>query len=111
MKDIQHHVLDKISIFKVHQSKNESIVYSILAVLYSDKMERRTFHQPSAYKKYWKLLNVKNIPFSIKNKQIFYFLNNNPQLDITIRLFDSVAISGSNMEIFDYKTIGKKKTS
>ena len=107
MKDIHHPVLDNISIFKVHQSKNESFVYSILAALYSNKIDSRTYHHPSAYKKFRKLLNVNSIPFPMKNKQVFHFLKNNQRLDINIRLFDSVAISSREMNIFDYKTIGK----
>ena len=42
---------------------------------------------------------------------MFHFLKNNPQLDITIRLFDSVAIPSREMKTFDFKTIAKGKTS
>ena len=45
----------------------------------------------------------------MKNKHIFHFLKNNPRLDISIRLFDSVTISSREMKIFNYKTIGKGK--
>ena len=109
MKDIHHPVLDNVSIFKVHQSKKESFLYSVLAALYSNNIDRRTFHNPNAYKKYRKLLNLTNIPFPMKNKHIFHFLKNNPRLDISIRLFDSVTISSREMKIFNYKTIGKGK--
>ena len=55
------------------------------------------------------MLNLTNIPFPMKNKHIFHFLKNNPRLDISIRLFDSVTISSREMKIFNYKTIGKGK--
>ena len=50
MEDIHHPILNNNSIFKVYQSKHESFLYSILAVLYSNKIDRRSFHRPSAYK-------------------------------------------------------------
>ena len=109
MKDFHHPVLDNVSIFKVHQSKKESFLYSVLAALYSNNIDRRTFHNPNAYKKYRKLLNLTNILFPMKNKHIFHFSTNNLRLDISIRLFDSVTISSREMKIFDYKTIGKGK--
>ena len=106
MNDIHHPALENISIFKVHQSKNESFLYSILAALYSNKIDSRIFHHPRAYQKYRNLLNLKNIPFPMKNKHIFHFLRNNPKLNISIRLFDSVTISRKDMNIFDYNIIG-----
>ena len=54
MEDIHHPVLNNNSIFKVYQSKDESFLYSILAALYSNKIDRRSFHRPSAYEKYKK---------------------------------------------------------
>ena len=68
MEDIHHPILNNNSIFKVYQSKGESFVYSILAALYSNKIDRRSFHRPSAYQKYRKLLNLKNITLPISNK-------------------------------------------
>ena len=47
----------------------------------------------------------------MENKHIFHFVKNNPQLDITIRSFDSVAISSREMKFFEYKTMGKGETS
>ena len=88
MQDIFHPILNNNSIFKIYQSKDESFLYSILAAIYSQKIENKIFHQPNAYKKFKKLINVKNIPFPMKNKHINRFLENNPKLDITIRLFD-----------------------
>ena len=79
MKDIHHPVLDNVSIFKVHQSKKESFLYSVLAALYSNNIDRRTFHNPNAYKKYRKLLNLTNIPFPMKNKHTFLFFKEQPK--------------------------------
>ena len=91
----------------IHQKR--IFLYYALAALYSNNIDRRTFHNPNAYKKYRKLLNLTNIPFPMKNKHIFHFLKNNPRLNISIRLFDSVTISSREMKIFNYKTIGKGK--
>ena len=63
MEDIFHPVLNNNSVFKIYQSKDESFIYSILAAIYSNKIDARSFHQPSAYMKYKKLLNIANIPF------------------------------------------------
>ena len=103
MEDIFHPVLRNNSIFKVYQSKNESFLYSILAALYSSKINYRLFHQVNAYQKYKKLLNTKNLPFPIKNKHISLFLQNNPTLNIKIRLFNSVVVSDTNMKIFEHR--------
>ena len=100
MKDIFHPVLNNNSIFKVYQSKHESFLYSILASLYSKKIDSRIFHQPHVYTKYKKLLNVENISFPMKNKNIDLFLRNNPKLDISIRLFDSIVVSKNDMKIY-----------
>ena len=107
MEDIHHPVLNNNSIFKVYQAKDESFLYSILAALYSNKIDRRSFHRPSAYEKYKKTLNIKNINFPIRNKDIVHFLRNNPKLNVAIRLFDSVVISEKDMRIYEYKVIGK----
>ena len=106
MEDIFHPVLRNNSIFKVYQSKNESFLYSILAAMYSSKINYRLFHQVNAYQKYKKLLNTENLPFPIKNKHISLFLQNNPTLNIKIRLFNSVVVSDTNMKIFEHRKIG-----
>ena len=36
-----------------------------------------------------------------------FFLKNNPNLDIRIRLFDSIAISKTDMKLYEYRIIGK----
>ena len=107
MNDIFHPVLNNNSIFKIYQSKDESFLYSILAAMYSNKIEAKSFHQPNAYKKYKKLLNIENIPFPMKNKNISLFLKNNPKLNIKIRLFDSIIISNTDMKIYEHKVIGQ----
>ena len=43
----------------------------------------------------------------MKNKDMNVFLKNNPNLDIIIRLFDSIAISKTDMKIYEYRIIGK----
>ena len=107
MIDIHHPVLNNNSIFKIYNSKNESFLYSILAALHSNKIDRRSFHHPDVYIKYKKILNLKNISFPMKNRDINHFLRNNHKLDISIRLFDSVTISKTDMKIFEYKVFGK----
>jgi len=107
MEDIFHPVLNNNSVFKIYQSKDESFIYSILAAIYSHKIDARSFHQPSAYRKYKKLLNVANTPLPMKNKNIKLFLRNNSRLDISIRLFDSILISKNDMKIYEHKVIGK----
>ena len=109
MKDIFHPVLNNNSIFKIYQSKNESFLYSILAALYSSKIDYRLFHHPNAYKKYKKNINVENIPLPMKNKHINLFLKSNPKLNIKIRLFSSVVVSNTNMKIFEHRKMGKGK--
>ena len=52
MNDIHHPVLNNNSIFKIYNSKNESFLYSILAALHSNKIDRRSFHHPDVYIKY-----------------------------------------------------------
>ena len=107
MNDVFHPNLNNNSIFKIHQSKDESFLYSILAALYSNRINVRQFHQVNAYARYKKLLNIGNITFPMKNKDINVFLNNNPNLDISIRLFDSITISKTDMQIYEYRIIGK----
>ena len=107
MNDVFHPVLNNNSIFKIHQSKDESFLYSILAALYSNRINVKQFHRVNAYAKYKKLLNIGNITFPMKNKDINVFLKNNPNLDISIRLFDSITISKTDMKIYEYKVIGK----
>ena len=43
----------------------------------------------------------------MKNKNIIHFLQNNPQFDIAIKLFDSVVVSETDMKIYEHKLIGK----
>ena len=107
MNDVFHPVLNNNSIFKIHQSKDESFLYSILAALYSNRINAKQFHQVNAYAKYKKLLNIGNVTFPMRNKNIDIFLKNNPKLDISIRLFDSITISKTDMKIYEYKVIGK----
>ena len=107
MNDVFHPVLNNNSIFKIHQSKDESFLYSILAALYSNRINVKQFHRVNAYAKYKKLLNIGNITFPMKNKDINVFLKNNPNLDISIRLFDSITISKTDMKIYEYRIIGK----
>jgi len=107
MNDVFHPVLNNNSIFKIHHSKDESFLYSILAALYSNRINVKQFHRVNAYAKYKKLLNIGNITFPMKNKDINVFLKNKPNLDISIRLFDSIAISKTDMKIYEYRVIGK----
>ena len=73
MEDIYHPVLNNNSIFKIYQSKNESFLYSVLAAIYSKTIDRRLFHLPNAYIKYKKKLNLENLSFPMKNKNIKSF--------------------------------------
>ena len=109
MEDIYHPVLNNNSIFKIYQSKNESFLYSVLAAIYSKTIDRRLFHLPNAYIKYKKKLNLENISFPMKNKNIKVFLQNNPKLNLRIRLFDSIIVSNKDMRIYESKIIGKGK--
>ena len=43
----------------------------------------------------------------MKNKHINQFLENNPKLDITVRLFDSIVVSKTDMKIFEHRKFGK----
>ena len=109
MEDISHPTLNNNSVFKIYKSKNESFLYSILAALYSNKIDRRSFHHPEAYEKFKRKINTKNISFPMKNKNIIHFLKHNPNLNISIRLFDSVVTSKNDMKIYEHKVIGKGK--
>ena len=93
MEDISHPTLNNNSVFKIYKSKNESFLYSILAALYSNKIDRQSFHHPEAYEKFKRKINTQNMSFPMKNKNIIHFLKNNPNLNICIRLFDSVVTS------------------
>ena len=108
MKDVHHPIPDTVSIFKVHQSRMGSFLYSVLAALYSNSIDRRTFHNQSAVK-IQKIVKYNQHSFSMKHKHIFHFFKNIPKLHISIGL--SVAISSRVTKIFNYKTIGKLKTS
>ena len=79
-----------------------------MAALYSNKIDRRSFHHPEAYEKL-KKINHQNISFPMKNKNIIHFLTNNPNLNICIRLFDSVVTSKNDMKIYEHKVIGNGK--
>ena len=68
MKDIFHPVLNNNSIFKIYQAKDESFLYSILAALYSNKLNRRSFHRPNAYKGYRNKLNLET--YNLMNEDI-----------------------------------------
>ena len=71
MSTPNHPVFKNNPIFKIYQSNNnESFLYSILAALYSHKIDRRSFHHPKSYENYKKYLNLKNIQFPIKNKDV-----------------------------------------
>ena len=76
MNDVFHPALNNNSIFKIHQSKDESFFYSILPSLYSNRINVRQFYQVNAYAKYKKLLNIGNIIFPMKNKDMNVFENN-----------------------------------
>ena len=73
MVDIFHPVVNNNSIFKIYQSKDERFIYSILAAIYSNKIDAIPFHQPSRYRKYKQKLNIENIPFPMKKKNIKLF--------------------------------------
>lgn len=45
----------------------------------------------------------------MKNKNIKVFLQNNPKLNLRIRLFDSIIVSNKDMRIYETKIIGKGK--
>ena len=109
MEDISQPTSNNNSVFKIYKSKNESFLYSILAALYSNKIDRRSFHHPEAYEKFKRKINTQNISFPMKNKNIIHFLKNNPNLNISIRLFDSVVTSKNDMKIYEHKVIGKGK--
>ena len=49
------------------------------------------------------------MPFSIKNKHIGVFLQNNRSLIIKIRLSNSVLVSDTNMKIFEHRKIGTRR--
>ena len=70
MNDVFHPVLNNNSIFKIHQSKDESFLYSILAPLSSNRIDAKPFYQANAYAKYKKLLNIGNVTFPMKSKDI-----------------------------------------
>ena len=74
MEDISHPVLNNNSIFKIYKSKNESIIYLILAALYSSKIDRRSFHHPDVYEPYK------------KDKHYEYFITNEKQKHNSISL-------------------------
>ena len=76
MNDVFHPVLNNNSIFKIHQSKDESFLYSILAALYSNRINVKQFHQVNAYAKYKKLLNIGKVTFPINYKNIDFLLKN-----------------------------------
>ena len=73
MEDIFHPVLNNKSIFKIYQSKDETFLYSILAPLYSQTIDRTLFNRPYVYTKYKKLVNIENISFPMKNEKIGRF--------------------------------------
>lgn len=99
--------LNNDSIFKVYQWKDESFIYSVLAALDSKTMDRRLFHRPTVYEKYKRKLNLENITFPMKNKDIEILLKNNPNLNLRLRLFDSIMVSKNDMKIYESKVIGK----
>ena len=70
-------------------------------------MDRRLFHRPTVYEKYKRKLNLENITFPMKNKDIKIFLKNNPNLNLRLRLFDSIMVSKNDMKIYESKVIGK----
>ena len=107
MYNVSHPILNKNSIFKIYNTNKENFVYVILAALYSNKIDRRAFHFPSAYNKYKKLINFKNIILPMTNKNIPMFLKHNNHLNISIRLFDSIKISENDMQIYETRIIGK----
>ena len=45
-----HPQLKNKSIFKLHNCKKESFIYSLLAALYSTKLSNNVFHGPKQYK-------------------------------------------------------------
>ncbi len=106
MYNISHPILNKNTIFKIYNTNEENFIYAILAALYSNKIDRRAFHQTHAYNNYKKSLNLKNIVFPMSNKHISIFLKNNNHLDISIRLFESIKISKNDMQIYNTKIIG-----
>lgn len=80
MAHLKHSIPENNSIFKVHQCNDESFLYAILAVLYSNSTDRILFHHIRSYEKYRKTLNLSNILFPITNKDIPYFLSLNHSL-------------------------------
>ena len=111
MEDIYHPVLNNNSIFKIYQSKNESFLYGVLAAIYTKTIDRRLFNLPNAYIKYKKKLNLENISFPMKNKNIKVFLQNNPKLNLRIRLFDSIIVSNKEMRIYETKDMKNEYNS
>ena len=73
MEDIFHPAQNNFSVFNIYQSKYESFPYSMLAASYEQKFDRRLFHRPDVYTKSKKTLNIENIPFQMKNKNVGHF--------------------------------------
>lgn len=106
MEDISHHVLNYKSIFKIYKSKNKSFLYSILAALYSSKIDRRSFHHPHPNEQYKKDEHYEYFIANEEQKIIIHFLQDNPKLNISIRLFDSIMTSQNDMKIYEHRIIG-----
>ena len=101
------HTLNKRSIFQIYHTNEENFIYAILAALYSNKADQKTFHYPSAYINYKKTLNLKNVSLPMKNKNIPHFLKNNHHLNFSIRLFDLIKTSNSEVQMYEAKIFGK----
>ena len=98
-----HPQLKNKSIFKLHNCKKESFIYSLLAALYSTKLSNNVFHDPKQYKKYKSNLNLhgNKISFHIKVNQIKQFVHQNQNLNIKIKLFEATKISNDEIYIHD----------
>ena len=51
-KTFSHPQLNYNSIFKIYNANDESFIYATLAALYSNTIDRRDFHHPSAYENF-----------------------------------------------------------
>ena len=52
MENINHPVSNNNSLSEIHESKDESVLYSILANSYYKKIDKGSFHYQDGYKKF-----------------------------------------------------------
>ena len=108
--DIYHPQLDKRNFFRVYNCGPGiwSLIYSVLAAVYSHKLHRNVMHYKQTYEKFVSKLNLNSLRYSRGTiKDLKKFLHQNEHLNVAVIIYEGRLSPNSNeIQVWKYGKIG-----